>query len=95
MDQTLREAPRSRRVTYFSVAFFTCAAAGLVLACGAGAATAAIAGDGADGGGGPSNIVALRITASGTVVVKPGLLVNCAAYHCGGRYHFESPDEVK
>ena len=25
-------------------------------------------------------------------VVKPGLLVNCALYHCGGKNHLVSPD---
>jgi hypothetical protein len=69
----------------FAEGDFTKAVAGLDLAREAG-----VAAGGADCVG-PSSIVALRITASGEVVVKPGLLVNCALYHCGGKNHLESP----
>lgn len=71
---------------------FTCADVDRLLPCvvvGAG-----VTGAGA-GGVGPSSSAALRMTASGAMVVKPGVLVNCAAYHCGGRYHLVSPTALR
>ena len=68
--------------------FLGCAAAGLVL----GELTDAKDADEGCVVAGPSSKVALRMTASGDVVVKPGLLVSWASYHCGGKYHRESPE---